>query len=134
MATEFPAWLAALKAAGLLIDNVPPATRGLKWEEPLEVEGNWTTAAVEGSIRAAPDSDTVLATFTFGSPSYDSGTGFTTWLMSLASGNGANSTGVLPADADNDGTESFPFMVRLTPSGGAKDTLLGGLFPVMGYV
>lgn len=130
MSTEqFQPWLAALRSAGQLADPIPPATRGLKWEEPIEIEGDWTGAALEGSLRASPDGS-VLATFSLSGPVVADGV--STWIASLAAGSGSNSTGALPADADADGVERFACMFRLTPSGGDKDLLFGGMFTVLG--
>lgn len=135
MAGQFDAWERALRAAGLWADFSPaPATRGLKWSEPVEVEGNWLGASIEGTIRATPDAPSALATFSFSSLSIVTidGETWTRWTASLASGTGSNSTGILPADGDSDGVEQFPCMFRLTPSGGDKETLLGGYLTVMG--
>lgn len=136
--TNFDAWLQQLAAAGkggsaLTAVDLPPAVRGEKWECPYVMEGDWTGAVLLVTISSAPDGS-VLVTATTSSASYDSGTGFTTWTVSIASGSGANSTGSLPADVDGDGVEAFPIAFYLTPSGGTKFLLLGGAFTLLGKV
>lgn len=129
--TAFDDWLRRLAAAQLRVDGIPPAFRGLKWEEPVEIEGDWTGAALEGSVSIAPNGLPV-ATFTITGPVVADG--FSTWTASLASGTGANSTGKLwtdTGDADGDAVIELAAMFRLTPSGGAKAVLMGGVFTLM---
>ena len=132
--SEFDGWLRELSAAGKggVNARLPDATRGLAWSCPVELPGDWTGAALEGTISASPDAGSALATFTITGPVVAGGT--STFTLALTSGTGANSTGVLPADGDGDGVAEFPYMLRLTPSGGAKDTLFGGIFPLIGKV
>lgn len=137
MATAFDGWLRQLSAAGkggsaLSLTDIPPATRGLAWSMPVRFAGDWSAGTIAGTIRAAPDAATALATISFTAGSYDSGTGFTTWTASLASGTSADSTGVLPADTDGDGIEVFPMAIYLTPSGGSQELLFGGIFTLLG--
>jgi len=139
MNTSFDTWLARLAAGGkggsaLSASDIPLATRGLKWEMPIALAGNWTTATMSGSVSASPDATSALATFSFTSGSYDAGTGFTTWTASLAAGTGEDSTGILPSDTDGDGVEYLPMMIRITPSGGSAQTLLGAAFAICGKV
>lgn len=139
MATAFDDWLRQLAAAGkggsaLSLTDIPPATRGNAWSMPVRFAGDWSSAAITGTIRAAPDASSALATLSFTSGTFDSGTGYTTWTASLASGTGANSTGILPADTDGDGVEVFPMAVYLTPSGGTAELLWAGLFTLLGKV
>lgn len=130
----FDDWLQQLAAAGkggaLITDaDMPPATRGLDWKLPsIVMTGNWTGAAIEGSISASPDASSPLLTFTVGSATYNAGTGQTSWAVSLT----ASQVNSLPADADGDGIEKFPTMFRITPSGGVKELLFGCLFSVVG--
>lgn len=134
MMTTFDTWLAAL-AAGMKGGNsvsLPLATRGLKWEHDIEIAGNWTGAALEGSVSSAPDAASPLATITVGALAYDAGDDVTTWTVSLAAGTGANSTGVLPTDGDGDGVEYLPCAFYMTPSGGSKELLFGAAFPLTG--
>lgn len=129
--TTFEDWLRRLAVAELLVENVPPAFRAIKWEQPVEIEGNYTGAALEGSVSLAPNS-TPLAVFSFTGPVVAGG--FSTWTASLAAGTGANSTGKLWTDAgdgDGNGLIELAMMLRLTPSGGSQDVLLGGVFTVM---
>ena len=139
MSTTFDTWLQQLAAAGkggsaLSAVDIPPATRGVAWSLPIALQGDWTGATIAASIRATPDAGSALATLTIGSASYDAGSGFTNWTASLASGTGANSTGVLPADTDGDGVETFPISFFITPSGGTQSLLFGGTFTLLGKV
>ena len=131
--TAIDDWLQALAAAGkggtsVTSADVPPATRGIAYSLPMVLAGDWTGATISGSISASPDAASPLATFTVSSASYDSGTGMTTWTASLT---GSAVTG-LPADTDGNGTEQFPAMFRITPSGGAETLLFGCVFTVIG--
>ena len=134
MAGKWPAWEQALRAAELWVANIPPATRGLKWDEPVAIEGDWTGATLEGTVSASPDAGVDLAEFSFTGPVVAEIAGVTTstWMASLAAGTGTDSTGVLPDDDDVDGVETFPCMFRLTPSGGDEATVFGGYFTVAG--
>ena len=139
METVFDNWLRQLAAAGkggadLSLTDIPPATRGNAWSMTVRFAGDWTTAAIAGTIRAEPDAASALATLSFTGGSYDGGTGYTTWTASLAAGTGSNSTGILPADTDGDGVEVFPMAVYLTPSGGTAQLLWAGLFTLLGKV
>jgi hypothetical protein len=136
--TTFDDWLTAMAAAGkggsALAGLITPAIRGLKWTLPVRLQGNYTTATLTGFVRAAPDAASPLATITVGSPTYDSGTGYTTWIASLASGTGSNSTGSLPVDGEGDGVVSLPAAFHITPSGGDEDILFGFEFKLLGKV
>ena len=68
MAGKWPAWEQALRAAELWVANIPPATRGLKWDEPVAIEGDWTGATLEGTVSASPDAGVDLAEFSFTGP------------------------------------------------------------------
>lgn len=136
MSTTFDTWLQTLAAGGKggSAISLKLATRGLAWEDIIELSGDWSDATLEGSISAAPDAASALATVTIGSPSYDSEAEVTVWDVSLASGTGSNSTGVLPSDTDGDGVEYLPIAFYLTPSGGSKELLFGAAFPLTGKV
>lgn len=136
MKTQFDTWLQTLAAGGKggSAISLRLATRGLKWEESIEISGNWSTATLEGSISASPDATSPLATVFVGSPVYDAGDDVTTWAVSLLSGTGSNTTGSLPSDTDGDGVEYLPAAFYLTPSGGAKELLFGAAFPLTGKV
>lgn len=124
MQTPFDEWLRSLRGDGKLAENIPAATRGLAWSEPVVIEGDWSTAALEGTLRLMPGDATAQATLTVGSGTYDAGADETTFVASLA---GAT-TGGLPADDDFDGLSVFAMSLRLTPSGENKITLFGGAF------
>ena len=139
MTTTFDAWLqihAAARKGGsaLSLIDVPPATRGLRWQMTVSLAGNWTTGTLSGSVSASPDAASPLVTFGVTSPSYDGGTGKTTWTISLSAGTGANSTGILPSDTDGDGQEAFPMAVYLTPSGGSQELVFAAALYVSGKV
>lgn len=139
MKTTFDDWLQQLAAAGkggalLSPIDLPPATRGLAWSLPIALAGDWSTAALAGAIRSAPDAVTALATLTIAGGTFDIGSGYTTWTASLTSGTGANSTGALPADTDGNGVETFPISFLITPSGGSQSLLFGGAFSLVGKV
>lgn len=136
MAGQFPEWLATLRKAGkgpvALADGWPVAVRGLEWELEVELPGDWTGATLAGTVSASPDAGTDLVEFAVTGPSVSGG--YTYFTLSLASGTGADSTGALPGDGDASGEEEFPFMLRITPSGGYAETVCGGMFPVIGKV
>lgn len=136
MNTNFDTWLQALAAGGKggAAVVLKTATRGLAWSEVIQINGNWLTATLEGSISAAPDAPSVLATISVNSPQYDGSDNVTFWTASLASGSGANSTGSLPTDTDGDGVEYLPVAFYLKPSDGPKELLFGTVFPLTGKV
>lgn len=132
--TVFPyqTWLDALalgRQGGIIF---PMATRQLIWEHSLRIEdADYSGSTFAAQVRAYPDSGTILATVTIGTVAYTGGN--TVVPMTLAAGTGANSTGVLPADSDQDGVEYFPIDVLITTSGVTR-RLIAGLLPVTGYV
>lgn len=134
--SQWAEWLRALRAArrGPVgeSDGWPSATRGLAWSAPVAIAGDWTGASLEGTISSSPDAESPLATFSVSGPVVADG--WSTWTLSLAAGTGADSTGALPADVDQDGVVRLPFMVRITPDGGDQQLLFGGLFTVVGAV
>lgn len=139
MATEFDDWLRQLAAAGkggsaLSAKDIPAAIRGNAWSLILVLPGDFSAATISGTLRASPDASTALATLSFTALTYDAGTNKTTTTGSLAAGTGANSTGILPADADGNGVLELPLAIYLTPSGGTNELLLGGKFTLLGKV
>jgi hypothetical protein len=122
--TTFDDWLRRLAAAQLLVDPIPPAFRGLKWEQPVEIEGDYTGATLEGSVAVNPGAD-ALADFTMSGPTVADG--FSTWIASLSTAQ----TAALAGDGDGDAIVELAAMFRLTPSGGTKAVLMGGTFTVM---
>lgn len=134
MAGQYDDWLRELAAGGKteLPGKIALATRGMYWSDIVEIEGEWTGSTLEGTVRSSPDAPTALVTFAVEGPTIADG--YTVFVISLAAGTGANSTGILPADSDENGEESFPFMLRFTPLGGEEELLVGGLLPVVGFV
>jgi hypothetical protein len=131
MQTAFDEWLAALRLANKGPIVLKAATRALAWTDTdFSLVGDWSGAAIEGGIAVTPGA-AEIATFTVSALVYDSVADKTSWSLSLASGTGANSTGALPADEDGDGVTYLPFALRLTPSGGAKDLMVGGVFVLL---
>lgn len=123
MTNPFPEWLALLAQARKGPVTMPVAVRGQAYQHNITVAGDWTSATLAGSVRAAPDSGTALATFTVGTPSLDSGS--TTWVVSLT----GTQTNALPDDGDGDGVELFPYDFLLN-----NQRLFGGLFPLSGHI
>ena len=97
MAGKWPAWEQALRAAELWVANIPPATRGLKWDEPVAIEGDWTGATLEGTVSASPDAGVDLAEFSFTGPVVAEIAGVTTstWMASPPPMRGSNMTGAM---------------------------------------
>lgn len=125
--SEWNDWLRELRAAGKGPLDLPAATRGQAWECPFEIEGDWTGADLEGSVSIAPAlSLSPLVSFSITGPVVADG--WSTFTLSLTSGQISG----LPSDGDLNGESKFPYMIRLDPSGGSKDTLVGGLFTVLG--
>lgn len=131
--TEFAAWLATL---GALRADLPASecVRKLAVEHTFTYPGDVTSATLSGAVKASPDAEAELATFTIGTPSYDAGTGRTSWTFGLSGGTGANSTGSLPASGATDGVATFVYDLLLTLSGGTAQRVAAGLFPVSGFV
>lgn len=125
MATQYETWLSTL---GGLRADMPMTVRGLPITHTVTYPGNVTTATLEGAVKASPDAAAELAVFTVGTPTFADGV--TTWAISLT----GTQTGALPADADGDGREDFIFDFLLTLSGGTPERIIGGLFPVSGFV
>lgn len=136
MQTNFDTWLQTLAAGGKGAPDLQlkTATRGLAWEDIIELSGDWSDAVIEGSLSASPDATPALATVIVGGGIYDSVADVTTFEVSLVSGTGGNSTGSLPSDTDGDGVEYFPIAFYMTPSGGSKELLFGAAFPLTGKV
>jgi len=136
--TTFDPWLDELRAKQkfVSIDEVPLAVRGEAWNWNLQLEGDWSGATLEATVRSAPDSASVLATVTVGSETYDAVDNLTSFPLSLASGSGSSpdSTGLLSPDADGDGVEFFPMMLFLTPDGGDRELLFGTAITLAGKV
>lgn len=123
MNTPFTEWLKLLAQARKGPVTLPVAVRGQAYTHNIVIEGNWTSATLLGSVRAAPDSDSSLATFTIGSPVFDAGA--TAWVISLSSAQ----TAALPVDGDGDGVELLPYDFILN-----GQRLFGGLFPLSGHI
>ena len=130
MGTTFNEWLNQLGRAGKGPLSLPPAIRGEAWSCPVELEGDWTGSSLTGAVRIAPDAPSVVVNFTISGPVFDNDV--TSFILSL-DGNQTDSP-VIPSDVDADGVTQLPFLLRLTPSGGIEEPLLGGSFTVLGNV
>lgn len=135
MTTQFNDWLAECEAAGKGGATFKwVAARGQAFSQTLRIAGDWTGATMAAKLKAHPDAATTLASFTVGSPvvSVEDGATWTRFTFTLASGSGANSTGSLPADTDQDGITQLALIVQMTPSGGTQDLFAGGRFVLLG--
>lgn len=124
---EFETWL---KSLGKRRADMPVADRGLPVSHTITYTGDVTTATLEGSVKASPDSPSELAVFSVSAPSFDAGANLTTWAFSLT---GAQ-TLALPVDDDGDGLVTLIYDFVFTPNGGSPRRLFGGLFPISGFV
>jgi hypothetical protein len=129
MATQYTTWLNTL---GSVRADMPVSeqVRGLPVSHVITFPGNVTTATLAGAVKSSPDATAELATFTIGTPAFNSGTGLTSWTVSLS----ASQTLGLPADSDGDGVETFVYDFLLTLSGGPPRRIMAGLFPLSGFV
>lgn len=124
MTRQWDAWLRDLRAAQkggarftqLLID------RGLPYSKILAFEADYSADTFTASLSSAPDS-TPFVDFTVAVGAY--GSGVTPVTISLS----AIQTAAIPADADIDGVEDFPFDLLRN---GAR--LMAGTIPVSGQV
>jgi len=132
MNADFPEWLELLATAKKGPLQMPVAVRGQEYSHHIRVEGDFTGDTLTGQVRASPDADSPLVSFSIGTPDFDAG--FTTWTVSLAQGSGANSTGVLPVDGTGTGVQYFPYDFLLQISGSNPERLIGGLLPVSGHI
>lgn len=125
MSTPFATWLATLghRLRSLQVD------RGLPFRHLVRYEGDVTTWSLSGAIKAAPDAEPELLTFTVSSPSLVDG--FTQWELTLT----GTQTKNLPADDTGEGLATFVFDVLIAETAGANPRrLFGGLFNVSGFV
>lgn len=131
MATQWDDWLRQLAAA-----RKGPVTlyasRGRAFETTITLAADYTGSTLRGQVRAAPDAASNLASFTVSGPTVAGGQ--TSFVISLAAGSGANSTGVLPQDSSGEGSISLPFDLLLTPSGENEELLFGGTLVVLGRI
>lgn len=123
--TQFPEWLYAL--GGRRVD-MPTADRGFSVEHTITFPGNVTTATLAGTIKVSPDATVEEATWSIETPSFADGV--TSWVVSLT----GVQTAALPADANGDGVECFLYDFILTLSGGEPRRIMGGIFPLAGFV
>lgn len=130
MATTFDTWLAELRAAGKLADTLY-IDRGLPFEWIFAVEGDWTGASIESSLRVQPDTGSVVETFTATNEGYNAGIDGTEFKLALI----AADTAALPAaDPVGEGVARLAWDVLFTPSGGSKMRLMGADAAVLGEV
>lgn len=133
MNTQYTAWLRSLAAAQKGPVALPTAVRQLPYRAVLAINADFSGATIVAQVKSSPGSPTSLADFTVSVSSFSGGV--TIVSLSLAAGTGADSTGSLPADADMDGIEYFPFDILVTPDGiDEPERLCGGLLPVSGFI
>lgn len=131
--TPFDGWLSQLAGSGKGGFTLPAASRTRKYTVGVQIPGDFTGATMRAEVRAGPDAGgSALASFTVTGPVVAGGN--STFSLSLAAGSGANSTGVLPADAAGDGTVWLAVDVLLTPSGGTEELLFGAALPLVGRI
>ncbi|MCW1985327.1 UNVERIFIED_ORG: hypothetical protein M2348_001059 [Sphingomonas sp. R1F5B] len=127
--TQWTDWLGQLAAAGKGPVPITDVVRGKAWSWGINLDADFSGATMAGEVRAAPDAaGSPLATFTVSSPVVADG--MTRFTVSLD----ASATGGLPADADGNGVEAWPYMLFLMPSGGTQELLVGGLLTAIGSV
>lgn len=136
MATTFDTWLAACHAAGKGGARwIWTATRGLAYTGVVDMDGDWTGATMAAYVRQQPDAaGDPLVEFTVTGPVVATvdGAPRSVFTFTLASGTGANSTGILPADDDGDGVVDLPLFVTITPSASSEQLYAGGIMRVIG--
>jgi hypothetical protein len=130
---QFDDWLRDLAAAGKGGITLT-ARRGLAFNLLFTLPGDWTGATLEGQVRTAPDAASSLSAFTCSTGTYDAGLGLTPFTATLDAGTGVGSTGVLTAAPTGDPHADFVFDLLLTPSGGDKELLFGGVLRLLGKV
>jgi hypothetical protein len=127
--TQWTDWLGQLAAAGKGPVPISDVVRGRDWLWGVNLDADFTGASLAGDVRAAPDaSGDPLATFTVSGPVVTDGVSRFTISLDAAA------TAALPADGDGNGVEAWPYMLFLTPAGGAAELLIGGALTLMGNV
>lgn len=131
MQSQFPAWLAAEKAAGrggLVWPDV--IQRGLPWSSVLAIPLDVSTAAFKASLRLAPDAlGAVLVDLTVVVGAFVDGTTLVT--LSLTKVQTALSGA---GDGDLDGVSEVFCTVLYTPFGGTQMPFLSFSIPITGKI
>lgn len=127
MTSQFPAWVAQLKADGKHL-ALPAITRGKAYAFKLTVATDVSADSFSGAVRLAPDAvGDALANFSVSVGTYSGGV--TEITFSLSSGE----TDIVQ-DADADGLAEAVFDILHTPSGLAAYRAFGGTVYVSGAV
>lgn len=121
-----------LKSLGTQRQDLPAIRRLKPVSHTVTYPGNVTTGTLTGAIKASPNTEAELVTFTIGTASYDAGTDKTSWVVSLT-GTQTNGTN-LPISGDGSAVDYFVFDFLFQPSGGDVGLLFGGLVEVTGFV
>jgi|GEM_PF-2522318 len=122
--TTFDNWLASLPSGGRL--DMPVQSRELGFSFQITYQDrDLSGATFAGSIKQNPGlTSAALASFTFSTPTLNSGDTTTTATISQAIIN------ALPQPANVGDPIDLAFDIYVTPSGGAKELVFGGIFKV----
>lgn len=132
MKAPFEPWLRQLAASGRRIpDGTITIDRGMPFNWPFTITGDWTGATVKASLRQEPDAaGAVVIDLTASNDGYDAGSNKTGFTLSLTKAQ----TGGLLADDDGDALVTLALDVLFTPSGGVQERLMGGAVVLAGKV
>lgn len=133
MASQWDTWLRELRAAGKGGERYSQLTidRGLAYSKTLAFGMDLSADTFTASLKASPDGPALSPAidFTVTVGSYSGGQTLVTLALSAAT------TATIPADADADGIEEFPFdLLRRVGGAGDKKRFIAGLIPVAGKV
>ena len=127
MSDPFPNWRAQLVRDGVYRD-MPAITRGKAQSVIYTPQGNFSTGSFSMQLRASPDADTALATFTCTAGAFSGGATPVTISLPAAAQSG------IPVDADGDGVETLLYDLIYSPAIGAPYRLVAGYQPITGAV
>lgn len=127
MASQWDPWLAGLKANGKGGVEFPAIDRTLPYVLPISIPLDVSADDFAAALKASPDTDLELMTFSVSVGAYSSGT--TVVTLTLTDGQ----TATLAADLD-DGVGEVVFDLLWTPSGDYQRRFMGGVIPVLGKV
>jgi hypothetical protein len=128
MEDRFPDWTAQLRRDGVGPEDMPAITRGLSQAVTLALTGDYSGDTFTMALKASPDADDALATFTCTTGGFVSGVTPVTLTL------GANAQGSLPLDTDGNGIEAPLYDIICDPATGAAYRILGGYQPISGGV
>ena len=126
MGSEYAEWLRLLAQATHGPLTLPPCVRGQTYDPPLEIEGDLTSADIRGEVKAAPNSTSVLATFTFTGRELFTEDGVT---FTRFNGFGLSSSATASFPATPEGVGGFIYDILIDDK-----RKVGGLLPISGFV